>query len=264
MKMYFDKFSEIGSTHKENEDFAVLGDEEHPFVIVSDGCSGSKETGTGSRILSLCMADIMKDHGFNFTHYMEGVGYNAAFRADTIRKGLGLERESLDATLIIAFADQYKVSISAWGDGEIIIGREDHIESISISYTEEIPYYLSYRLYLDRDKQYNEMATSRQLFMKINDRGREVLFSPTYIYQANIDRVGLNYILISTDGMNSFINKDNNPVDQNMVNGQITSFKRLNGEFIGRRVNRMMKENAKEGITHYDDFTVAGISFVNE
>jgi serine/threonine protein phosphatase PrpC len=264
MKMYFDKFSEIGSTHKENEDFAVIGDEKNQFVIVSDGCSGSKNTAMGSRLLSLYMGKMLKDYGGNFLSDLVGLGNNAIILTNEIRKKIGLERECLDATLLIAYVNEKDIVLAAWGDGNIIIKRNNCIELISINYTEEIPYYLSYRLYLDRKLQFEEIAKERNLKMKINEGTKDSYYSPFHVYQKNIDRNGLDYIILSTDGMLSFIDNKNNHINQNDINRDITAFKRLNGEFIARRMNRMMKDNAKEGIIHYDDFTVAGISFIEK
>ena len=74
--------------------------------------------------------------------------------------------------------------------------------------------------------------------------------------------IGLEYLLLSTDGVGSFENEDRLPYSRHIVNPRVTAFKGLNGEFIQRRMKRMMKTTKKEGLHHYDDFTIAGVSSI--
>ena len=251
--IYFDKFSEIGSSHKENEDFAVIGDEENPFIIVSDGCSSSKNTSTGSRLLSLCAAEELRNNPLE----VASVGINSIYKASILRSSLGINKESLDVTLMIAYMREGVINVSVWGDGFIYVKKlsEDYFVT-ELSYSPEIPYYLSYKIDGSRDFLYCRPYGS--IIKTENDSEVPVKNASHWRMRAD----GIEYIMLSTDGVSSF-QKDNVDIPQEEINKQITAFKRLNGEFIGRRMKRMMKNNAKDGVRHYDDLTIAGMSFVD-
>lgn len=259
MKMYFDKFSEIGSAHKENEDFSVIGDQDNPFIIVSDGCSSSGNTSTGSRILSFAVADtIMKAS----TLKLVDIGRISIQYASGIAKLLSLDERCLDSTLMVAFVEEHHVRVCIWGDGFVFYKYKNELpEFQKIEYSQEAPFYLSYQLDDDRMKFYQELVNNGSIIKTESfETGTATVpvMEPT---EFGIYRENLEYVMLSTDGIGTFI-LNNTPVDQVKINERVTSFKRLNGEFIGRRINRMMKENEKGGIKHYDDFTIAGISFI--
>lgn len=267
MKMYFDKFSKIGSDHKENEDYAVIGDEEHPFVIVSDGCSGSRDTSTGSRLLSLCAAKFLIDLNYYGIFFDQNdIGNIIIEHSFGISNLLKLPQECLDATLIICCIDrsEYLVNIYMWGDGVVYYKYKNGEYSFySVDYTPELPYYLSYSLNTKNNENYCRLSSGGKI-TKIECNGGVSSYVTALDHtQLSISLRDLEYVLISTDGASSFINKDNKPISEKTIDDEINSFKRLNGEFLGRRMNRMIKNLAKEGINHYDDFTVAGISFVD-
>ena len=259
--IYFDKWSQIGSTHKENEDFAVIGDEENPFIIVSDGCSSSEDTSTGSRLLSLCVSECYKQNPW----HLPSIGFNSISRAFEITKKLGLKNESLDATIMIADICEDKVRVCIWGDGYVFLKYKDsslfHVKTIE--YTPEMPYYLSYITDNNRNANYCKCVSNGEIHKIIDDDGN---FYPVPVHvptEFSFIKNDLEFIILSTDGAGSFIDSENNPIHQEDIENQITSFKRINGEFIQRRMRRMMKMNAKEGIKHYDDLTIAGMSFVD-
>ena len=263
MKMYFDKFSEIGSSHKENEDFAVVGDEEHPFIIVSDGCSGSENTSTGSRLLSLCAAKFFKEFNLGCFLNANDIGDITIKLASSVVDLLRLKQECLDATLLVAYPYDNFMSVIIWGDGSVLYKHKNRgPEFLRVEYGAETPYYLSYQLNLENDNRYKDLAKEGRITKLEIDCEGNFPTSAILPTQLSILKEELEYVILLTDGMSSFINKNNKPVDQNMINDNIIAFKRLNGQFIGRRMNRMMKDFKREGITHYDDFTVAGISFV--
>lgn len=260
MKMYFDKFSQIGSSHCENEDFAVIGDENNPFIIVCDGCSSSENTSTGSRIIALCAAEILRCYPWG---KIEDVGKHAILKADYVISSLGgASKVSLDSTLIIAMVRSDTVEVCMWGDGSVYGKNGNERLNTSIEYSNEMPFYLSYGIDRERLAHYKSLVDSGEIKKTSNDslwgKSEEVTMEP---WQTSYDLNSLEYLLISTDGVESFISKDNEPIQQRLIDKDVTVFKRTNGEFIGRRMKRMMKEHKKIGINHYDDLTIAGISF---
>lgn len=259
--IYFDKFSEIGSTHKENQDYAVIGDEESPFIIVADGCSSSKNSAIGARVLSLCMAKSIREHRDIFD--LNGHGLNAITQALSIVENLRTGKESLDCTLMVAIVQDDSVIGKVWGDGLIFVKDRQGVRIADIRYEPEMPYYLSYKVDQKRDDEYFKMLLDGSVVKREYRDGADHLGgSPMQPYDIQLSVKNIEYIILATDGASSF-QKENTDIPQEEINEQITSFKRLNGEFIGRRMNRMVKSNAKQGIKHYDDLTIAGMSFVD-
>ncbi|UCE66563.1 MAG: protein phosphatase 2C domain-containing protein [Candidatus Zixiibacteriota bacterium] len=257
--IYFDKFSKIGGTHSENQDYSIVGNENNPFIMVLDGCSSSKDVSVGARILGHCMIDFMRYYEYDTKAKL------AAMKAGMLVKNMGLPTNCLDATLMYAYIEGDLIKICIWGDGCIVIkSKIDGIKIIDIKYTIEMPYYISYQVDKERDNIYKQYAEETKL-KKIIERNSEIEMKSDYInplchLSIDILKNDIEYILLCTDGIFSFNNDIILRCD--LINSPILQFKNLKGEFVQRRLKRMFKEN--QGLTHYDDLTIAGMSFVDE
>ncbi len=202
--IYFDKFSEIGSSHKENEDYTVIGDEKNPFVIVCDGCSSSENTAIGSRILALSAAEIFKTKA---VHIVKDIGIPAIWKAHSIVKLLGLDLSCLDSTLIIAGFNKHmgQINVCMWGDGCLYSKYYGKERTSYVEYSNEMPYYLSYQIDPKRDVDYNNLVSDGMIH-KITPRSIDDPLEPTsFTFSIN----ELDYLLLATDGVKSFIENDN-------------------------------------------------------
>lgn len=270
MKLSFDCYSEIGQTHKDNQDFSVVGDESCPFIVVSDGCSGAKHSDIGSRVLSLSAAKNMRESFPENPKELSFLGTKSIWRASSIINSLGLDRSCLDATLLIAIIIDGHIHFRLWGDGNIYYKYKDKdLSWINVSYTPEIPYYPSYELDDELNDRYKRKVLQKEIVKTVtSQRDQHIVIdrdplSPTlndYEHDFPID--GLEYFLLSTDGTETFL-QNGDPMDQGEVVKELTSFKSLHGQFVGKRMNKMLKSFGKQGIIHYDDCTVAGISIRN-
>ena len=153
-----DTFLKIGKTHQECEDYIVSGWNPHQHVILSDGCSSSKQTEMGARILCHLAKQYItyrrQDYRYPFLDYDE-MGNWIIHNAGLTARQLGLKTSCLDATLIIAYVHDDRVHIYMYGDGVVVIQRNDgQIAMMEIEYTKNAPNYLSYRIDPERKDLY--------------------------------------------------------------------------------------------------------------
>lgn len=256
--MNTDIFLDKGTSHFICEDYALHGKD---YIIISDGCSSSKHTDVGARILSHHAESQIEIIKLIFNNKID-ININEVeriFRNRVITKTLKtsnsmeIEKNFLDATLLIAFELNENILIFAYGDGIIKykFKFENFINSIEIDYNNE-PYYLSYDInYSDGKLVYKNNFNKN--FYTINSTYNNILVS--YLieigkpYVFNFQKNLLDFIVLSTDGMNTFQNKSNqiNPWNDTL------DFKNFTGEFLKRRMFRILKEYKKQDIDHYDD-----------
>lgn len=257
MNISVDSFMKIGKSHTICEDYCISGKEPFPYVILADGCSSSKNTDIGARILVHCAKDYLQK---------ERSIVDSIFFADSVRSQMGLLEECLDVTLIILYKkpDDKFININMYGDCSIISIVNEEISGRHISYSNNAPYYLSYKLNNNRNKQYYKTAGKKEL---INFNPQFSIKHELYPCDFCKDRIFLKdnektAVIITTDGLSTFINpKDGGTKTTEEVVKELTNFKNTNGAFIQRRCNRMLKEFEKEGYYHMDDFSVGGIYF---
>lgn len=261
-----------GSTHKICDDFSICGlksyniDNDAAWAILSDGCSGSLFTDTGSRIIAISAKNRLK-------YYLpEELSFRTKLISaiNIIRSDLELNKECLDATLLFVQAIRNEYEVRVYGDGAILKLRHDgNIELTIIEYPSGAPLYLNYYLDDNRFEAYkSQYGLQRKIFKYILDKDSENL-------TVTLDYDGLPYIeegisdtykaiMVASDGLTSFAkfnNKQAEYMDPVFIARQLMDFKSIKGKFIERRVNGFKDYCEKNNIKHTDDFSMAGISF---
>jgi len=274
-----DTFIEIGASHDICQDYVISGTEPFPYVIVSDGCSSSKDTDVGARLLALSARNFLTHPKDYFINYFNNETCNGDYLDDmyskmglciinnafTIANIMSLGIECLDATLILSFVIDNKVYVYMYGDGNIIIKNNDEIRYINANFPSSAPFYLSYYLNPSRMKLYFDSFEDIKI---IRDIGIEDLeFTETWNCVTPIaykfDVHNKSTCIIGSDGLESFISKgivkDTNKLIQPMM-----EFKNFNGKFIKRRFKRFLLNMRKEEVSHFDDISVGGFHFKEE
>lgn len=267
-----DKITRIGKEHKICQDYSDTfqnnANRISNLIIVSDGCSSSNDTDIGSRIVARLARKIMTQFHFNFDNVKDSYIYFGDVlmnMATPIVSALGLDRTSLDSTLIISFVYNNDIITFMYGDGFIItIDKENKAEFTEIQFKNNAPYYLSARVIYPSI--YEKNVTEPNMIIKdssdINESESKDSNFPLY-FSHDIDVY--KCIIIASDGLSSFRNysSENHPSTQEVITN-LCGIKNYNGEFIQRRVGRMLSDYAKNSIYHYDDLSVAGISIYEE
>ena len=286
-----DTFLQIGTSHKVCEDYVLHGEAEggRKFLIVSDGCSSSDNTEMGARILCHLAKKFLLERFAGGLQSLKDMPDQDVMASDIIYGAklasgmLGLDLDCLDATLVVGIFEpvNQEFHIYIYGDADILMETKDNtIKIINIEYTSQIqkysnaPYYLSYRLDEYRDDLYHRMKvdkiiTTRTCELKDFPEGWHDPCTVAYDYvQPMIFSADeLKSILICSDGFSSFVEPgENGMVKSNpfIIAANFLSFKNWRGEFLKRRMNRALKELEQTHTTHYDDLSIAAISFLEE
>ena len=280
--MNTDSFFTKGDTHKVCQDYAISGEiGDCVYAIVCDGCSSSAKVDIGARLLaeifvkSISFIDVRNvENGWENRVY-DDIRQWVAFRVGQAKDLIGLEQSAFDATLLAAVyvKSQGKVLIFQWGDGVVTKGFYNGMtetgEKIGlriakdwIVYDQNAPNYFSYTVWPERGKLYRECFPEQKAQLHIhrgvpNEEGSYISYDRGL--RMTVESASdLRWIHLSSDGIDSFQDSNENRID---VADEFTSFKNLEGEFVQRRMNRLLKEIKKQGASHYDDLGVAAIAF---
>ena len=259
-----DTFLKIGKTHLVCEDYIITGDAPVKYIILSDGCSSSKNTEMGARILCHLAKQYLlyrkDDYRFPALDYDE-MGAWIIHNAELTARQLGLNKTCLDATLIIAYECDGKYHIYMYGDGVVIIESKDKkLFAMEIEFTKNAPYYLSYRIDPERMDLFHKME--QDLLIKHPSRGDKDPLIYAYDYQTRFcyETYYFPRILICSDGATSFM-QGTEPFPNLDVAKEFLAFKSIKGEFLKRRLKRALKIYDEAGVHHMDDLSVGAFLY---
>ncbi len=241
----------IGSTHKVCQDYATHGEVwGNNYIIVADGCSSSPETDFGARLLA--KSAIWRSPGAK--QYPQSVIEKAASHCVS----LGLSLQCLDSTLLIAVQAKEVVYIRMFGDGALgIVDKNGETKIYTVSFPSGAPLYPSYLLSVDRLKSYEDSFGLNQVIdTYTGDVGKREIRSDVSWLSLDIPVNDLKLVTLMSDGIFTFKGKD--AVKDAMA------FKSFNGEFVSRRMNRLLKDYSADGVVNTDDVSIAAMYFFGE
>jgi len=243
--MEINAYYQIGKDHKVCEDYALCGTEPFPYAILSDGCSSVNDSDVGSRILvSMAKKNI---HNFTPNTYKEFVN-SIVFQAKVITKLMGLEKECLYATLNMIVHWDNKTYALMIGDGCLIYKtQEGVVDFIAHEYKNNYPFY---PVYLSETIN----TTDKGLSVKTNESQADHAYDTVTLYEFD----NLEWILGSSDGIFSFTN-GYSLIDFDTVKTELADLKSFKGEFIERKMKRIIKNFNKDGNYNSDDWSVTGL-----
>jgi hypothetical protein len=179
---------------------------------------------------------------------------------------IALPRESLDATLLMVCVINDGIFMFKYGDGSIVF--RNHTTNQMIRHYTEYPYNAPYYYNYTRERSDEQKYISMFGDMNVVVDGNEM---PVKDYVANdslhwkmfpISELspGVWTITLMSDGVETFYN-GNDKLDFSDVLNELTSFKNFRGEYVQRKIKKYINGLAKNNIKHYDDISVASITF---
>ncbi len=262
-----DAYFTIARQHLICEDYALAVSEPIPHIVLCDGCSSSSFTDTGARILAASASKTLREHfekesSEGLPSYTD-FGYAVANRARHVNDMLGLPANALDATLLLAVPYHRQIHVYVYGDGNILThDTTGQIGGVQLSFAKNMPFYLSY--WLDKSR--------REGYIAANDGGKDVLTIQgfqadqeqirTADYDAALlfpfDLNAFSAIALASDGVSSFMSVEGQQkIPDSDIIEQLLAYKTTKGDFVKRRVRRMLKTYEKDGIYPTDDVSVA-------
>jgi hypothetical protein len=287
--MNADSYFEIGHSHKICEDYTLSGVcEDLAYAIVSDGCSASKDSDVGARLLAHISRDAIL-YLYKRKLLYDFVFLSSAFKTTfeeiiikkclEVRDTLRLSYNIFDATLLIAIGINGQKIMFSWGDGYFITKRPSgNIDVIMLTFESNAPYYLSYEMSTEKHEGYKEVYTSQPLIKKLlrihKDNSITLLDTEiiTNVMQRSYYHVSnseTDQLIVASDGLGTFEEDPSKcaglaPRKYSALEiiSQIVAYKNPVGEFVTRRMNKFKKDNESLNVIHQDDLSCSAINFI--
>lgn len=260
-----DGYFAIGKTHTVCQDYVRCGTlpEGRSYAIVSDGCSSSKDTDIGARVLVLAAESYIQQAAIPLNQLAFGQIIEAA---RTVVMAMGIHSDCLDATLIIAIETETQVLVYKMGDGVVATRRRDGTWGYEYhEFMSGAPYYPNYLRDEPRHEAYrNQPDDSVKCFTgNASNEAKVTLTLHDYAMTLGLpivfDKADVDLVVLTTDGACSF-RKGLDPVPVADVIRQIVDVKVPTGEFMIRRAKRFLGNYCTtQGWHHDDDFGVGAI-----
>lgn len=281
-------YYEIGASHKVCEDYALSGQHDQLYyAIVSDGCSSSKDSDVGARLLAHITKGVLvymyEDKSIlspNFTELFKELVLKKCMEA---KKALGLSINAFDATLLINFVLGDKVFSLSWGDGYIIYVTDSmNIIVYEISFSSGAPYYLSYEMCQAKKDAYIDAFGGGTITVSqfILDQNNNVLSAVSTDSALNYSHTVykevaanlMKFVALSSDGINTYQDDPRFETPDRSKRGysavemipDIVAYKNITGDFVLRRMRRVKELVEKNHIIHQDDISCATIAITKE
>lgn len=271
--MHADTFFTGGTGHKVCQDYARSGRmlvDGRVYAIVSDGCSSSPDTDVGARVLSLSAAACIEGN-LPWRNTPDSLRPRDIALIAMGRVPPPLSIRCLDATLLIAEETLDGVRVWVCGDG-VIVARERESGKLAVLDFDcgGYPTYLTYTVDENRMARFLEEGHGKRTVRKLQDGENHLLLEDfpfkepyrggAYVFEAPLQN--FDFVALLSDGIHSFQQKGTlDSIPAFKVIERLMAFKSMTGEFITRRAKRFLqKECAELGWSHYDDFSIAGIS----
>jgi len=275
----------IGTTHEICQDYALANND---TIVVSDGCSGSKNSDIGSRILSITAMNKIAE----IDSLKEFEEKECILLARPSVKMLNIPNECLDATLLSAKVNKDFFEIMCYGDGVIVIKMQaGYSIVVDCAYSDSYPFYMNYLCSQNKRYEYwlqdhnKREITLTYLFpngevkeiIKETDKdfGFKTLLASGITMDADGNKVlvripnkeyVVKHISILSDGVHSFYetvrtetSKYNKSISYLDVLKDLLAFKNYNQAFVQRRMNKFRKDCVKKNWGNADDISLASI-----
>ena len=259
-----DCFFSLAKTHIVCQDYAAVGAEPLPHLVVCDGCSSSPDTDIGARLIAKSAQKALRHAlGAENAALPSYQAFGAATLANAVTAAdcLALPRSALDATLVVAVLRQEIITVFMYGDGYLAaVTPSGDIERVGVAFAGNMPYYLNYWSDEPRKSLYApQPEDGRQAITMTTNRTRDVLPHDAplkWTFPADQYRL----IALLSDGVSAFCQQETNqPLPVEYVLRDLLAYKTTTGEFVKRRAKRLLKEYEKQGIFPADDVAVAAI-----
>lgn len=269
----------IGQLHKVHvtpcQDYAdskIIENDGRFILALSDGCSTAGKTDFGSRywvrrFIANAQKEIQRDVPIVTAQDLEL---------------LALEPRDLFATLITVQRYKNFVEAQVFGDGVVVFRYEDGSLLIeSFAWNDNTPFYPFYSAELGKSLGLLarfEQFHSKALFpltrttVKVSANGQvvtsryecdmtEALKGISVLIELCTSELQLVSVTIFSDGVHQFVQKENETLSYDYIDlvKQCTDFKSLQGDFLKRRVRKVLANMEKQGYYPYDDFSAVSL-----
>ncbi|MGH1347439.1 MAG: protein phosphatase 2C domain-containing protein [Nannocystales bacterium] len=249
--LHIDAHFARGYTHPVCQDYAVAGAR---IAVLCDGCSGAPDSDVGARLLAHAALNTPPG-GLHDRAWLE--------RSESARSVLGLGMTALDATCIVAEADDDAITVTMFGDGVVAARRCDgSLAVIEVSYPRSAPPYPSYALCPQRKQAYDDEGLGVPTLHTTGCAPSTVPGGPGLSWV--FPRAQWRSVLVGSDGLGAFRQSDQTIVPAPDVVSALFRYPSPRGAFVTRRLRKFLaKEAPTLGLQPEDDVAVAALCWEN-
>lgn len=255
--LYYDHYYTIGKTHVVCEDYAAQGEKPVPFIVLSDGCSSSRHTDIGARILALTTRHIL-ENTIDWPLDYASFGQTLIHRAWQITQRMQLDSSSvLDATVMLAFLHKEAIQVYVYGDGCLLFKEQTgKLGYIEIVFSHNAPYYLTYWYDEERGQEYAKYE-EKPLFLidSVNGQASPISFRTPLSFHFPLEKYST--VAIASDGATHCINTQlGTKIPLSEIAENLLNFNNLEGEFVKNHTKNVLERYAKQSIYPADDLSI--------
>jgi len=261
MQLHYDHYYTMGLTHKVCQDYATQGDTPTPFMVLSDGCSGSPNSEIGAKILTITTQEILKDAKqwpLDYAHF----GQQLINHALNITEEYQLPESVLDATVMLAFLQGENIMVYVYGDGCLLFkDYDDNVGTIEIAFTHNAPFYLTYWVDEERLGEYAGFEPKPLLLIdSVNGQSEPKPFQTPLVFSLPLKK--FKVVAIASDGASHFVDIHKTvKIPFYEIATELLAFQDTTDEFVKRHTENVLAQYAEHGIYPFDDLSI-GV-FVN-
>lgn len=288
----------IGRSHKVCEDYARSHDmvsysgdgvRHMSYAFVSDGCSGSRDSDVGARVLIASAEQfLLRRRGILDANDIRHIVVDAS----ATQRLLGMPEEMLDATLLGVYVDS-RINVFGMGDGMIAFrmhsGDLAVFDFVSPSGFPVYPsYFLSQSRFIAVQQKMSKDSENGWRVDYIREDGDTIERDERCFWSRNLELFRQDYsrgdrdgvrdlttdgecvgdvdeddfietVAVFSDGVKSFVDQDRKSVPWMAVVGELMTFKGHKGEFVKRRLQGFLRACARRGWQHDDDLSMGAV-----
>lgn len=230
-----------------NQDYSLTGSiNDSVYLLISDGCSSGRHTDLGARFITIAAQEALQQEPFNPLLFK-----SVLLKTLDSKKHVIMPNDWL-ATLGVAVIRGDYLQVAFIGDGHIIIRYANGNTSlISLEYTQNRPYYLSYDMFKyaipDLDNQFvintKLLSSTGEIISEDNQ-----IYPENKVYTDIFPLIDVNFVALSTDGLGT------SAIGVEKMTMEVCAIKSATGCFMKRRMGWIMRDSTRNVV---DDFTVA-------
>jgi len=257
--LYHDCHYLIGKSHLYCEDYACRGTVPTPWVLVSDGCSGSPDTDLGARLLARLTQRYLENPALSAWPDYTELGLAISSEAAQLARQLALAPGTLDATLLLAGVVGDEVWVYVYGDGYVLLkDRQGQVQVIEFSFTHNAPFYLSYWPDAQRRARYAALDETPATLCYHDGRNGErgsLAFDTPLLYRFALAEYPV--IGIASDGLGAFVTHNRQQrVPATEIAARLLDFRHAGDNFVRRRVPKELQRLSQADCLPMDDVSL--------
>jgi hypothetical protein len=259
------------------------------YGFVADGCSGSRDSDVGARVLiSSAEQFLLRRNGIFDANDIRHIMVSAA----SVQRLMGFPEEMLDATLLGVYVDS-RINVFGMGDGVIAFRMHSgDLVAFDFESPSGFPAYPSYFLSQSRlmsvQEKMRETSEKGWRVDHVYENGDCVSVADRCFWSRDLELFRQDYsrgdrdgvrdlttdgecvddvdeddfietVAVFSDGVKSFVDSERQSVPWLVVVGELMSFKGFKGEFVKRRFQGFLRACEKRGWQHDDDLSMAAV-----